>query len=208
MDVLGWLSIVGASVMSVGAFMVAYFNNATRLMKRVDELTTKVFVLQDESASCRQREADLKMDLDRCASRIRALESFTGSGAAPSTVSGIIVADLHGVIKEFSPAVTPILHYLPKEVVGKPISVLVPRELQQQHKEGFARAVLNPTALDSGRELLTYALNREGEQVPVGITLHGWRTGEEGLITATIRQRAASQPPSGKLVDGVGVNRQ
>lgn len=209
----GWFGIVGVVVgvfSAAGAFSIAYFNNATRLMKRVDELTTQVFDLQkkaititEDSADCHRREADLKAEVVRMHARVRALEA-AGGGVIPATLSGICIADLNGVIQEFSPALTPILNYLPAEVSGKHIDVLIPPEVLEKARASFSRAAADPKSLDGGKEYLTYALAKGGARVPVGIVLHGWKRGFEGLITATIRQLASAPPDDTKAAGGEG----
>lgn len=189
MSELGFVGTALTVLAAAGAFALAYFQNATRLMKRVDELTSRVFALQDELSSAKLREGDLKAELAAALARIRALETATGN-VLPPQLAGIVIADLRGVIKEFSPALTPIFQWLPKEVLGKPVTTLIPPDIRPRHEEMFARAVLDPALLDPGRELMTYGLTKTGGRVPIGVTLHGWRAGDTGLITATIRQRA------------------
>jgi PAS domain S-box-containing protein len=198
---VGIIGTVFGVIVAGAAFLLAYFNNATRLMKRVDDLTSRVFALQDEAAQCRQREGELKVELTSTTARIRALETATGT-APPPPLSGIVVADLKGNIREFSPALTPIFQYLPKEVVGKPITMLIPPEIRPQHDEAFRRGVADPENIDSGREVLTYGLSKTGSRVPIGLTMHGWRAGGEGLITATIRQRLPADPGSSGVNPG------
>lgn len=193
-----WIGII----LICGALVISYVGNSARLMKRVDELQTRIFSLQDEVARCHMERADsirenvsLRAELQLVNSRVKALEAGTGL-APPPPLSGIIVADLKGVIQEFSPALTPILHYLPSEMAGKSIEVCVPPELLERHREKFRAAAENPGILDPTKEILTYALDKSGTRVPIGITLHGWKTGDatwNGLITATIRQRLATE---------------
>jgi hypothetical protein len=78
--------------------------------------------------------------------------------------------------------------------VGKPIETLIPEDIRKQHQAAFAAAVANPDAVDPEREILTYGLTKDGARVPIGIRMHVWRAGAEGLITATIRQRAQAPP--------------
>lgn len=191
----GWFGVVGmviAFFVAVGGFVIAYFNNATRLLKRVDDLTTRMFDLQDEASKCREREADLKAEMARMGRRIHDLEKVSGEPLGLLSVTGIIVANLKGIIREFSPALTPILHYLPEEVTGKSIEMFVPPELMEKHRVSFALAAENPDLIDPTRPVITYAVDKQGMHVPVVINLHGWREGDQGLITATIKQRAAS----------------
>lgn len=188
---LGILGLIGTALLAITGFIIAYFNNATRLMKRVDELTTKVFQLQDESAACRQREADLKAELIRQNHRINDLEKASGADVGLLNITGIVIADLDGIIQEYSPALTPILLWLPEEVNGKHVTMLVPPENRTEHERAFRIAADNPESIDSTRTIITYALNKLNERVPVTIHHHGRRLGNgQGLITATIRQRA------------------
>jgi PAS domain S-box-containing protein len=200
MDTSHVIASLGAAVLvAVGAIVLGWLGNIKRMLEtqrrmanRVDELTTKMFTVQDEAAACKQRESDLKADVQSLSARMRQLERATGAVAMP--LPGIVVADLKGVIREFSPALTPILNYRPAEVVGKPIETLIPEDIRGQHKEAFDRAVANPDAVDPEREILTYGLTKDGARVPIGIRMHVWRAGSEGLITATIRQRAQAPP--------------
>jgi PAS domain S-box-containing protein len=195
-----WIAVVGGPILlAVVGLLVAWIGNSKHLldqqrglMNRVDELTTRVFSLQDEAAACKQRESDLKADAQSLSARMRQLERATGAVALP--LPGIVVADLKGVIREFSPALTPILNYRPVEIVGKPIETLIPEDIRGQHQAAFAQAVANPDAVDPEREILTYGLTKDGTRVPIGIRMHVWRAGAEGLITATIRQRAQAPP--------------
>jgi PAS domain S-box-containing protein len=195
-----WVAAIGGPILlAVVGLLVAWIGNSKHyldqqkvLMNRVDELTTRMFTVQDEAAACKAREADLKADAQSLAARVRQLERATGAVAMP--LPGIVVADLKGVIREFSPALTPILNYRPAEVVGKPIEMLIPEDIREKHKAAFAAAVTNPDAVDPEREILTYGLTKDGARVPIGIRMHVWRAGSEGLITATIRQRAQAPP--------------
>jgi PAS domain S-box-containing protein len=188
-----------AVLLAVGAIVLGWLGNTKRMLLtqqrlsgRVDELTSRMFTVQDEAAACKQREADLKADAQSLSARVRQLERATGAVAMP--LPGIVVADLKGIVREFSPALTPILNYRPIEIVGKPIEMLIPEDIREQHKAAFARAVAAPDAVDPEREILTYGLTKDGARVPIGIRMHVWRAGAEGLITATIRQRAQAPP--------------
>jgi PAS domain S-box-containing protein len=181
MDGLGVAGIILTTLVSAAALLVAYFNSATRMVKRVDELTSRVFTITDEHNQCR-------VDLANAMARIRALESATGL-VPTGALGGIIIADLHGIVKEFSPSLTPIFKFTPPEVAGKHITTIVPDDMQPGDVPVFADALRNPSNIDSGKTVLAYGRTKIGERVPITITLNGWKVGHEGLITATIRQR-------------------
>lgn len=199
-----WVGLGGIALGVVTAcslLFVSWINNARRtqhqigslqdqaiaLHKRITELTTRVFALQDDGAACKQREADLKMEVHALSIQMRLVQM--SAGGPPSPIPGVVVCDMKGKVRIYSPSLVPMLGWLPKEVEGQPLDVLVPPDLVQQHRDAFARyaAMPNPPA---ERDLVTYALAKSGTRVPV--TIHIKSLQPEGLITAEIRQRASA----------------
>jgi PAS domain S-box-containing protein len=206
---LGAVAILISVVTAGGAVVIAYFGNARTTLERLNSLQKQVFSQQDEIGKLRtagedclrretdalRRESDLKQqageqkaELVALYARVRSLEAVTGS-VPPPPLAGILVADLNGVIVEYSPALVPVLEYLPEEAKGKRVEELIPEPLREAHRASFRGHAANPDTIDPAREELTYMLSKSGARVPVAMTLRGWRTGHEGLITATIRQR-------------------
>ena len=181
---------LGLVVVTVG-FLIAYLSNATRLMKRIDELTNKVFTLQDEMITLNKERSELKSELALALGRIRQLETTVGVPTVPP-LGDIIVADSEGVIKAYGPGLVAILRYFPEEVLEKHIAMLIPAEIQEDHRRSFNRACADLSNIDPHKEILTFALAKGGIRVPVAITHRGWLMGNDGMITATIRQRAVA----------------
>lgn len=190
----GIATIVFGLVAAAVTFLVTYLTNSTRLMKRIDDLTTQVFTLQDRVTHCEQERGDLKAEALRLASKMLRLEKHSGMEES-DLAEGVIVADLKGIIKVFSPTLTPLFRYLPGEVIGKPVGMLMSLEDRALHEMKLKAFADDPerTALDSTRIIFAYALNKHGDRIPVAITLTGWQVGKEGLITATIRERAVAK---------------
>lgn len=194
----GWLGVVAIAVSvltAAGGIVLAYLGNARTTLERLNQLQKQIFAQQDELGKlrdqehdCLRREADLKAEVTALRERMKSVEAATGL-TPPPALAGIVVADLKGAIQEYSPALVPILGYLPSEMVGKNVAVLVPPELREAHCRGLEHHAADPDSIDPGREILTYALAKNGSRVPVAITLKAWRTGGEGLITATVKQR-------------------
>jgi hypothetical protein len=111
------LGTMATVLIAAAFFLVAWLNNGTRLMKRVDELTTRMFKLQDDAADCKQREGDLKAEVHALTLRVHEMEGKTGT-APPSPLPGIVVADIKGVIRIFSPSLVPMLGWLPERSRG------------------------------------------------------------------------------------------
>jgi PAS domain S-box-containing protein len=190
----GVWTIIGGSVVGVltaaSAFLVSYFNNATKLQKEIGELRDQVGKLRDELHTTLLREKDLKYDLERAQRRIDALETTAGV-AHPPAIFGVVIADFTGTIQEFSPSLTPILGYLPEQMRGKNIEELVPSEYLTLYREKFQHAIKAGVTLDPTKKINTYALDKDSRKVPVSIALRKW-TGETQLITATITLRPSA----------------
>ena len=59
--------------------------------------------------------------------------------AASSMADAILTIDEEGCVVYASPAVRELLGYEPDELVGGPLTVIIPEDLRQRHAEGFAR---------------------------------------------------------------------
>jgi PAS domain S-box-containing protein len=153
-----------------------------------------------KNAECMAEAAGLKGDVRLMQATIQRLQGLAKDEAPPVSVPGLIIADIGGTIKEFSPSLTPLLHWLPGQVRGKNVSVLVPERLREAQAAALRKVVETGQPPWTERSVLTHALTREGEEVPVTITLSGWQT-EKGdwLLSAQIQRRSPAEQPSGIL---------
>jgi PAS domain S-box-containing protein len=154
----------------------------------------------EKQGLCQKEAAELKGEVRLLQSVVQRLQGLAKDDAPPVSVPGLIIADINGVIREFSPSLTPLLHWLPAQMRGKNIVVLVPERLREAHTAGLARVAATGQPPWTERSILTHALTREGEEVPVSITLSGWQT-EKGdwLLSAQIQKRSTVEQPSGIL---------
>jgi len=201
MEPLSWNTVLLLVAAAVGAVVVAYLNNSKRLLARIDLLTEQQFKAQDQilmlhqdASDCKSREGDLKQLVASQGNRIRILETSAGQPPAAVLTSGIVVADLKGTIREFSSTLTPIFKYLPREVIGKPITILMPPEYVESAMAKFKLAVIDPDNIDQTQMLPLYALDKFSERKPILVNFRGWKVGTEGLITATIQDRPDTKP--------------
>lgn len=206
-----WLAMAGivasiaiSVVTGTGALLLSLLTGGKRLVDRVDELNTKVFsltnqilTLQQDLGQCRlehaeskTREAGYKADLEKAQLRLTILENATGaSSALAQSLPGIVVVDYQGKIVEFSPALTAITGWLPNEMYGKSVEVLVPPELLQKHQQGFKAAIEPSAVLDPTKRINTFLLDKAGNRVPVAIAVRKLLP-PTSLMTATISARS------------------
>jgi PAS domain-containing protein len=181
--------IAAGLVVALGGFVIAYMANSTRLVKRIDELTTKVFQLQDEGVDCKRREGELKLEVSSLTQRIIRMEKQQGVLEHELRV-GVIVSDLRGTIKVFSPTLVPLFKWLPTEIVGKNVGILIPQDIKERHNIAFTKVAGDPYKdVDPSKVIITEGLDKMGSRIPITITLDGFQVGDQGLITATIRER-------------------
>jgi two-component system, NtrC family, sensor kinase len=91
---------------------------------------------------------------------------------AEATLDGIVLADEQGVVMLFNPAAERIFGYAAAEVIGRPVSLLVPEGLRSQHEDGFRRYLATRQARMIGRTVETEGRRKDGSLFPVEIALN------------------------------------
>jgi two-component system sensor kinase FixL len=112
-----------------------------------------------------------------------------------TAVDAIVIIDQQGRIETFNPAATRLFGYRPEEVIGRPVSDLMPEPHRSRH-DGYMRRYLDTgehRIIGIGREL--EALDRHGRKFPIylavsEIMLKGRRR-FTGIIRDLSEQRAA-----------------
>lgn len=83
----------------------------------------------------------------------------------------IIVVDDKGKVQIATPAVRDLFGWEPSELVGHPVEVLIPIEVQRRHvghRKGFTSS---PKARPMGTELELHGLHKDGGSVPIDVSL-------------------------------------
>ena len=96
-------------------------------------------------------------------------------GATESWVDVVIVADEAGRIVLANPAVTLLFHWSDKELIGRPITQLMPERLRPAHEAAFRQAVASDQPPNPSKVLPLWGLTREGAEIPIEVQLSGWK---------------------------------
>lgn len=186
-----------------------------KLMKDRDDqgteirnLTQQIFKIHESysaslarSAACEARSAEQQAEIKLLQSAMQRQQQI--SGDVTGDIPGLVIADIHGTIMEFSPSLTPLLHYLPRDVRGKNVDMFIPDRFLGAHRKGMEGIRATDTPPWSERIILGYGITKEGTEVPVSITLSAWKTAKgEWLISATVRRRLQDPAASGILKTG------
>lgn len=112
--------------------------------------------------------------------RFRAVVEATGDA--------ILVGDLRGRIRYVNPAALAMLGYAREELEGANVALLAPEDLRERHREGMRRY------LETGQDRLVghgaielEALARNGDRIPVELTLSAPNAHHDGLLVAVLR---------------------
>jgi PAS domain S-box-containing protein len=159
-------------------------------------LEERIAVLEVDHRACQQKLGEADVRNTRLEGEIRLLQTtmqrvqrITGDDM-PTSLAAVVIADTDGVIRSASPAVGPLLHYLPGELIGKNVSILVSERDRPQHLAEIAKVKELGHIPWSERIVLGTALTKEGEEVAVSVRLSSW-LGSKGqwYLSAEIARR-------------------
>src|SRR5262249_19427671 len=99
----------------------------------------------------------------------------------------IVVADQDGQITLFNPAAERIFGYQSAEVLGQPLTILIPEGLRERHKQGFQRYLETRQARVIGRLVELQGRRKDGTEFPLELSLSAVDLGGEVRFLGAIR---------------------
>ncbi|MBM3677482.1 MAG: PAS domain S-box protein, partial [Actinobacteria bacterium] len=88
------------------------------------------------------------------------------SAIVEGAAEGVITIDADGTILSFNAAASEIFGWEASEIVGQPLSVLVPEAHRHRHEAGFQRYLTTGQPVIMGRTVEVEGLRRSGEMFP------------------------------------------
>jgi diguanylate cyclase (GGDEF)-like protein/PAS domain S-box-containing protein len=113
-----------------------------------------------------------------------------------SAVDAVIVADEDGCIVSWNPAATRVFGYSPDEMLGEPLTVLMPERYRPRHLAAFERARARDPSETGGQVLEFEGLTKDGRVFPLELSLtswHGDRRYFAGIMRDITERRAAEE---------------
>jgi PAS domain S-box-containing protein len=95
-----------------------------------------------------------------------------------SAVDGIIVADPKGIVELWSPSAEDIFGYSREEIIGEPISHLMPARYRKDHAAAMERVSAGGEFHHVGRSRELWGLRKDGSEFPIRLALTSW--GQQG----------------------------
>jgi PAS domain S-box-containing protein len=121
----------------------------------------------------------LREENDRLARQIRLTSGQYGDHQSANFYQDLIefaadamfVVNQEGIIDHLNQAVTDLFGYEKEELIGKPISTLIPERYRMVHNGHRAEYFMEPTKRKMGEHMSTMALNKSGKEFPIAATL-------------------------------------
>lgn len=122
----------------------------------------------------------------------RILESLENSeerfrSLAQSINDGIVASDNSGKIVFWNEAAERMFGYSAAEMIGRPLTSIMPRKAQPAHQAGMLRVVSTGRSRLIGKTVEVVGLRKNGSEFPVDLSLGSWKTKEGVFFTGILR---------------------
>lgn len=162
-----------------------------------------------ELFSKKSREADAEMldavtlvgaQLGQFLERNRVHEELTGAEAqfrlvAEKTLEPIVTIDARGTILFANNALARLVGYSREELVGQPLTILIPPDLREAHLIGLRRYLATGEKRITWDGIVLPALHRDGKQIAVEVSFGEIRAGDRRVFSGYMRPVANSATP-------------
>jgi PAS domain S-box-containing protein len=117
--------------------------------------------------------------------RRRASEALAASqerfqAVTESAVDAIVSVDSSGRLLTWNGGAERLFGWTAAEIVGRPLTVIIPQRFRQLHEEGIARVGRTGVSRLAGQVVELAALHRDGSEFPIELSIGSW-TGPEGI---------------------------
>ena len=122
----------------------------------------------------------------------RAEQSLTESehrfqSLVESATDAIVVANGRGIIVSWNRAASRLFGYSVEEILGQPLTLLMPERYRQAHERGLARIEATGTGRLIGSVVELHGLRNSGEEFPIELSLATWKTAQGSYYSGIIR---------------------
>lgn len=148
--------------------------NARRLRDDRGLVKANLLVFHDITQRKRAEEA-LKQSEERFGSFVR------------STDDGIVTLDGRGLITFWNPGAEKLFGYAQDEVLGKPMTLLMPERFRKRHERGIERASAAGHLTGAGNMFELVGLRKDGTEFPHELSLSSWTTRNGVFFTGIVR---------------------
>jgi PAS domain S-box-containing protein len=104
-----------------------------------------------------------------------------------TATDAIILADGSGNIIAWNRAAQVIFGYPEEEVLGQPLTMIMPERYRETHRKGIARLQSGGEAHVLGTTVELHGLRKDGSEFPLELSIGTWQTAERAYYSGIIR---------------------
>jgi PAS domain S-box-containing protein len=101
---------------------------------------------------------------------------------AQSAIDAIISADGRGNIVSWNRGAQTIFGYTEEEVLGEPLTLLMPERYREAHQSGLERMQSTGESRVIGKTVELHGLRKDGSEFPLALSLATWQGGGGGIL--------------------------
>ncbi|MEK7447076.1 MAG: PAS domain S-box protein [candidate division NC10 bacterium] len=149
---------------------------------RADELSELARAFDDMAATLEQRTAEGQ----RADDALRASEDRFRS-VARSAADAIIVASGDGTVLFSNPAAQAMFGYAEDELLGRPLTLLMPERHREAHQAGLDRLGATGESRLLGKVVDLHGRRKDGTEFPLELALASWETAGQRFLSGVMR---------------------
>ena len=104
-----------------------------------------------------------------------------------SATDAIVVANGRGIIVSWNRAAARLFGFSVDEIIGQPLTVLMPERYREGHTRGLARIEATGKGRLIGSVVELHGLRKDGEEFPIELSLATWKTAKGSYYSGIIR---------------------
>ena len=104
-----------------------------------------------------------------------------------SATDAIVVGNGRGIIVSWNRAASRLFGYSVEEIIGQPLTVLMPERYRAAHERGMARIESTGKGTLIGSVVELHGLRKDGEEFPIELSLATWQTAKGSYYSGIIR---------------------
>ena len=104
-----------------------------------------------------------------------------------SATDAIVVGNGRGIIVSWNRAASRLFGYSVEEIIGQPLTVLMPERYRAAHERGMARIEATGKGTLIGSVVELHGLRKDGEEFPIELSLATWQTAKGSYYSGIIR---------------------